>query len=335
MPIVRPSPADVLKVNRERAQKLAEKTGPSRLRRLLATAQRDLVRRLREAEGLGGPGKDSFTATQLRVTLAQVRNVLRDLRAGMKTNILKGAKRAAQQQVQSTIKYLNDAEKKFKGVAAQKLALNEAAMLDRVAVGTESSVLNRILTDDKHPARKGVLDRYGDSVVERFENQLQLRFIERKPWAEVRESITAESPFLQKAPAHWAERIVRTELMNANNRAGWESIRQAQVSLGDMLKILSATFDDRTAADSYAVHGQIRRTDEAFESWFGMYQHPPNRPNDREIVVPHRMSWPLPAQLKPKSDAEVAARWSKEGRKGSPPARPKMSTVDVKLLGKS
>jgi hypothetical protein len=51
--------------------------------------------------------------------------------------------------------------------------------------------------------------------------------------------------------------------------------------------------------------------------------------NDREVVVPHRIHWPVPATLKPRGDGEVAARWSAEGRKGSPPARPLMSTVDM------
>jgi len=117
------------------------------------------------------------------------------------------------------------------------------------------------------------------------------------------------------------------------NRAGWESIREADEQLGDMLKILSATFDDRTGADSYAVHGQIRRPEESFQSWFGLYQHPPNRPNDREVVVPHRMSWPIPPYLAWRSDAQVLARWHYDGRKGSPPPRPLMTTVPLEKIG--
>lgn len=328
MPPRREDPLDILRRNRERAVGLAAKAGGPRTLAMLQRAQRDLEQRLRQAEGLRGAGTDSFTATQLRATLAQVRDVLRTLKPDLKTTITDAAKGTAEQAVSGTVEYLRAAEQRFRGVSAP-LALREAEMLDRVAKGTEASVLRRLMTDPQDPASQGILDRYGENVVGAFEEQLQLRFLARKPWAEVRDALVQESPFLQGKPAHWAERIVRTEVMGANNRAGWESIREASREFDDMVKVLSATFDNRTAADSYAVHGQIRRPSEAFASWYGLFQHPPDRPNDRGVVVPHRLSWPLPATLKQKSDGEVLARWRWEGRKGSPPPRPKMSTVEM------
>lgn len=327
-----PGPAEILRRNRERANAFAQKAGGDRTKRLLQRAQRDLERRLREAEGLRGPGVDSFTAGQIRVTLAQVEDVLQDLKRGMRGEIVGAGRETAEREAGELVEYLQKAERSFRGVN-QPLPINEARMVDRVVQGTEASVLRRILSDPDHPGRAGVLDRYGENVIDRFEEQLQLRFIARKPWAEVRDAIVQESTFLQDAPAYWAERIVRTETIAANNRAGWETIRAADSALGDMVKILSATFDSRTAADSFAVHGEIRRPTEAFESWFGLYQHPPNRPNDREVVVPHRVSWPIPPALSWKSDSEIAARWAKEGRKGAVPKRPKMTTVDLALFG--
>jgi hypothetical protein len=332
MPLGTLSPIQILKQNRTRAIELASQAGGPRTRALLEKAQRELEERLRQAEGLRGPGADSFTANQVRIALEQVRDVLRSLRRDMRAELMTSGQRAAQQATRGTIDYLQAGEKHFTG-SAQPLALKEALMLDRVAQGTESSLLHRISTDPAHPGRQGVLDRYGDAVVGKFEEQLQLRFITKRSWAETRDALVAQSDFLKGAPAHWAERIVRTEVMGSHGRAGWESIRIANQQLGgDMLKVLSATFDHRTAADSYAVHGQIRKPEEAFESWYGLYQHPPNRPNDREVVVPHRAHWPLPSTLKPKSDGEVSSRWVAEGRKGSPPARPLMSTVDLKAF---
>jgi len=186
-----------------------------------------------------------------------------------------------------------------------------------------------------HPARAGILERYGLRTVGHFEEILQRGLIARAPWQDVVDEIASASPFLRGAPAFWAERIVRTETAGIYNRAGWEAIRSANEESGDFLKILSATFDDRTAADSYAVHGQIRRPDEPFESWYGLYHHPPNRPNDREVVVPHRMAWPIPPYLAWRSDREIAARWALEGRKGRPPPRPKMTTVPLSRIGKA
>lgn len=328
------NPAETLRHNRAEAIKLANQIGVKRLKKQLEEAQRDLEQRLRRAEGLRGPGKDSFTAEQLRVTIVQVRDVLRELQKGMKDLVLEQGKQASDKAVGEQLEYLRRAERRFRGINA-RIPIREASMLDRVRKGTESSILHRIERDPKHPGRKGVMNRYGSTVIEKFEEKLRQRFLARQSWDQVRNELISESDFLQKAPAHWAERIVRTETMGAYNRAGWETTRASQQALGDMVKILSATFDGRTAADSYAVHGQIRRPHEAFVSWFGRYQHPPNRPNDREVVVPHRVSWPLPEALKWRSDGEVAARWAQEGRKGGPPPRPEpMTTVALERFGK-
>ena len=318
---------------------LVQKMGSRNLRRVLARAEADLVRRLAELKVSGS----SFTRTNLETALVQIRQVLAELRKGIKTTVVETAKPAAEAATEGTIDYLHRAEQQFKGLGVQPLALDEAAMYERSVVGARSSILRRLASSGTGApgapaaeviAKQGILDRYGLSVIGDFEQTLTTGVLARKSWEEVKVDLIGQSPFLQGKPAFWAERIVRTEMMGAYNRASWESNREADDQLGDMVKILSATFDDRTGSDSYAVHGQIRLPDEAFESWFGLYQHPPNRPNDREIVVPHRISWPLPPYLQPRDDAEVLARWMKEKRKGSPPKRPKMSTVDRARFGR-
>lgn len=326
------SPDEILRENRRRAQRAAEDVGAARLRPLLQRAAADLAARIQRAEGLRGAGSDSFTAVQARVVLRQVEDVLRALKPGMRDLVVDQAVSTSAREVAGTLDYLREAEKLFTGVA-RPLALNQAAIQDEVRSGAEASVLRRILSDPAHKGHRGVLDRYGESVVGSFEKSLQQRVLTAKPWAEVRDDLVKSSPFLQAAPAHWAERVVRTESMHASNFAALETMQAADAQLGgDMLKVLCATFDSRTAADSYAVHGQVRRVSEPFDTWQGAVQSPPARPNDRETVVPHRASWPLPATLKPRSDGEVAAAWAREGRKGSPPARPRMSTVDLALL---
>lgn len=284
-----------------------------------------MLQRLRRVEA--SAGGESFSATHLRATLAQVNHILAELRPGMKQLILEDGKLVAERAAVATVEYLQKAEQHFKG-SGQRLAIRESAMLDRAVKGTESSMLHRLEGDKK--AGPGILQRYGDNVVKKFEERLQQRFIQKTPWSEVRAELIEKSPFLQEQPAFWAERIVRTEVMAAHGRAQWEGLREADAAVGGgMCKILVATFDSRTASDSYALHGQIRRPAEAFEDWTHAYQHPPNRPNDRETVVPHSLDWPIPAQLRWRSDGEVAARWSAEGRKGSPPPRPKMTTIPL------
>jgi hypothetical protein len=329
----RPNPKQILERDKRSAVRAANVVGRKRMRKLLKRAETDLERRLQRARQLKGAGEAPFSTAQMKVTLAQVRAVMRELGPGMTDAVVKTGMKTAEEATKSTVRLLNAGERKYRGIV-RPLPLDTATILDRVRSHTESSILHRMRSDPKIEGHRGVADRYSDNVVKQFESELQMRLVARQPWGQVRENIIKASPFLKGKPMHWAQRIVRTETMHSHNAASWQSMREANSMLGDMLKILSATFDDRTGADSYAVHGQVRRVNEDFESWFGKYMYPPNRPNDREVVVPHRMSWPIPPELEPMSDGDVESRWAEEGRKGAAPPRPEMSTVDRAKIGK-
>jgi hypothetical protein len=325
---------DALARNRRAALQVSTQMGRQALLKLLECSQRDLSKRVRQAEGLRGPGEDSFTAVQMRVLMRQIRQVSKELKAGLGDVVLGTGAKAAEASAGNLVDYLHAADQAFRGIGTQPMQLREAALFDAASQGAESSILRRLGSDPEHPAKRGILDRYGLATVGHFEQVLQESLVSRLPWADVRERLIDESPFLREMPMYWAERIVRTETHGAYQRAQWNGAKEAKEQLGDVVKILSATFDDRTAADSYAVHGQVRHVEEPFESWFGLYQHPPNRPNDREVVVTHRLSWPFPPYLKWKTDAEVQARWLYDGRKGPCPPRPLMTTVPLQSFAK-
>lgn len=331
---------EALARDRHEAARLLNAKGKAETRKLLARAEHDLTLRLARA------GDGTFTAEQLRATLAQVRVVTKQLMVGIEGVVLKEGEEAARLGASATAKQLLDIDRAYRGVGGQPLALDEARMLDEASQGVRSSLLRRIglsgtrkaggvvEAEEAHRGKPGVLERYGMETIKKFEQTLQSGLIAKKSMREIRADLVIDSEFLQGAPAYWAERIVRTEMMGAMNKGAWESAREAHAQLGDVVKILSATFDDRTGSDSYAVHGQIRHVDEAFEWWDGLYQHPPNRPNDREVVITHRIAWPIPDSLKWRTDAEVAAAWKRDRRKGAPPPRPKMTTVPLSRFGK-
>lgn len=323
-------PREVLARNRADAARISERVGVAKMRKILRASQEELEAKLMNL----GAGDKTFTATQMRSTLAQIQDTLESLQGGMTNVILGQSATSAEMAAGGILEYLERADVEFRGVGAQPLALDEAAMFDTARSGARASILRRLSSDEnagipgKKNARVGILERYNENTIGDFEGELQKGVLGRKSIADMRDAITMKSPFLQGAPASWAERIVRTELMGAYGRAGWETMRDVNEQLeGSMLKILSATFDDRTSEDSYAVHGQIRRPEEAFETWYGLMQHPPARSNDREIIVPHKMDWALPKYLAWKTDAEVLARWKFHKRKGTPPPRPLMTTV--------
>jgi hypothetical protein len=323
--------AALLERNRLAAARLAVDGGRRESLRLLGAAARRLRERVRRAEGLGGPGKGSFTAVQARALLAQVRLTIRQLQVEMRDSILERSGEASATAAKHTVGYLRAADSVFRGVGESPLALDEARMFSRAAKGARASVLGRIaaggLGETGSGAQKGVLARYGHNVIRGFERKLQVAMVAKTPWHEVRKDIVEESSFLKTAPLHWAERIVRTEVLGSYGRGAQEVAEEAAEQLTDVVKILCATFDSRTSADSFSQHGMVRRPNEPFEWWEGLYMNPPNRPNDREILVVHRLGWPVPPNLHPKSAAEIAAAWRRDGRKGSPPPRPKMSTV--------
>lgn len=316
-----------LGVSRKDALDLASKIGQKEALAFLKAADAELTARLTRNIRAKRGGK--FTAVQMRAALEQIRFVTNEVKRSMRASVLSIGGKASDLATGNVISYLDKANKQFSGVASP-LAIREASMLMKAKMGVESSVLRRMSTERKD----GILDRYGDQVLSTFEQKLAVGVAVGKTWEEMREDIINASPFLKSQPASWADRIVRTEVMGAYNRATWEATKEANDQLGDLVRILAATFDDRTGWDSYQVHGQIRRTGEAFQWAGGLYQHPPNRPNDREVIVPHRISWPIPGYLKWRTDAEVAARYRQQRKSGSPGPRPNMTTIPLEKFGK-
>jgi hypothetical protein len=319
-----------LEASRRAAMVLVQGKGATATEAFLKESAEQLERRI--AGIAPGVGEDTFTVVQMRATLAQLRHVIAHVTLpGLKAAVVDTAADSAIHGVQHTVDYLVKADRAFRGVGEQPIALREAAMLDKGVMGARASVLRRLVTGVEtrkgKDAAPGILSRYGIETVGEFEKVLQHGLIQKKSWIEMRQDLTDKSPFLQGKPKYWAHRIVRTEVMGAHGASAQGAIVEASKTLTGMIKILSETFDDRTAADSWADHGQIRRPEESFENWTGEFLHPPGRPNDRAIVVPHRTRWPLPRYLVQKDDDEIAEAWARDGRKGEPPDRPLMSTV--------
>ncbi len=328
---------DTLASSQRAAVDFAEQAGRKELESLLKDAASSLERRLllMDAAGLSS----SFTAVQMRATLAQVGVVLGPLTKGMRGVLLDVGARSAEEAAKYTVDYLAEAERAFSGIA-QPLALDRARMMSAAVRGANSSLLSRIARGPEPKAKKhhakhararhGILQRYGLSTIEHFEKRMRVGLVAKQSWREMRDGLIEESPFLQGAPKHWAERILRTETMTASGAGALESTKEANKQLGDVVKILSCVFDERTNSDSVACHGQIRRPEEDFLSWNGPFAHPADRPNDRAVITTHRLSWPIPEYLKPREWDEVLDAWKREGRKGAPPERPEpMSTVQL------
>ena len=317
--------------NRRKAQAYAFDTSTRNINDVLARAASMLEDRL---EGLD-LDEDTFTMVAYRTILAQIKDVSRSLIDDMNGTLSDDAAAMAERAADDILDELEDAEESFSGLGDfAGLGIDEAMVFDRASNGANSSLLHRLEDDDD--VGPGILSRYSDNTIEDFEQTLQAGLLSGASMDDIIDDLTDNSPFLQGNPRFWAERIARTESMNAYNTAGWESMRAVEDQTDeDMLKILCATFDDRTAADSHQVHGQVRRMDEPFEviDYKGnshFYMNPPGRPNDREVTVAWNPSWgAIPDELLPLSDDEVDAAFEEEiPAKASPPERPDMTTLD-------
>jgi len=331
------SAANVLKLNRNAAIEAARGVGVARMREVLQKAAQQLEHRLPPAQGRAG--QEPFTPVRMRATLKQVQAVTADLVVGMQGALLEQGDVAATRAAEDALEYMQKAERDYSGIAGARLPITEAMMLDAGKMGARASLLRRIATsgtdegvegDKEHRGRQGVLVRYGVETIGAFEEVLQQGVLQGKPWEDMRGELVDASPFLQGKPKHCAERIARTEVMGAYNLASHEGMVAANTKLGDLCKILCATVDWRTGWDSLLIHGQIRRVDEPFDYVDGeQFMHPPNRPNDREVPVPHRASWPVPPELEPLPLEVAQERWTQQKRKGAMPERPLVSTLDL------
>lgn len=314
----------VLTQNRAKARAYVSQVGPAHAQRVLARAQSTLTKRIEAStERIGG---DSFTVQHAAVTRAAIQDAVVQVQSDLAASDDLYAKSAAWFATRNTLRWMSVMDPE-----SAVLALDEAAMLDASYRGASASLLRmRASMGDG-----GVLQRYGMATIGEFEQILQTAVLTAEDLGDTVEALTDASPFLTGAPRVWAERIARTEMLGALNGGQAAAMDEMNEEFGDMVKVLVAAFDNRTSWDSYLVHGQVRRLDEPFECvrYNGspvFYLNPPGRPNDRETVVPWRLSWgPLPAELRAVPIDMCVARWALKGSRSRPmPPRPPVVTDD-------
>lgn len=258
----------------QRQRKALERVAPQHRGRLLKLARESadkLVARLRTMAG------DRFSAQETRVVLAQVRAV---------TQVL-GAEHG--QRIGAEIERIG---RTAAGIGRGSLQQQIQAWQREFPVGTlgrtapvefAGALLDPGLLEYYRTSR----ERYGIEAVRKMRDVMAQGVLQGETLIQTADRMAAELRMKQ-----WqAERIVRTEQSLAVHRQQLEDMKATFAGEEDeWRKMLEATFDRRTGKDSRFVHHQVRRFDEPFKDNEGRkYQHPPNRPNDREVmvVVPH------------------------------------------------
>lgn len=313
----------VLQESLRRADRVLDNATPAQLLQWLQQADLDLKRRLSVVAKHAGEVR--FTEAHLTAYQRQMELVTRYTKARLLGLTHTQATAAIRLNVIGTVRELKHLERGFTGLTAP-LRLDKAAVVGGLVKRTKATLLQQHATS---------VDRYGQHMLGQFQDIVRRGLMvgastfqlvdalvghggPAGPRVSTRATVDAvgkvvrlkeedvpEGLFVRRR--YWAERIVRTETAHAQNAAKLATITEARNDFGDMGKKILATFDNRTAYDSIAVHGQVRPVDGLFTDGAGrQYLRPPARPNDRETIVPWRLSWPETPYSAPMPPADVA-----------------------------
>ena len=222
----------------------------------------------------------TFTAQHLRGTLAQVEAGIAAMNASLKGTVEKSAFKMALQGVNDLVDELQIFDQEFTG-AVTPINLNAAL----AARDTANFLVTKYKTN---------LDAYGSDLMARISNGLFAAATGELNAGEVARRIGVTF----QAEEWKIHRIVRTELHNIYNVGKLDGMQQVSDNeLPDLMKTLMHPMDGRTGEDSMyaATLGLVSTIDYPFQyTWKGKertFMAPPDRPNDRAIMVPYRKAW--------------------------------------------
>lgn len=273
---------------------------------------------------------ERFSTAQATAFREQLRVATAHMEARLQTRVDARITRAATAAARNASAVLTSMERAYSSVATP-IPMRAAAALG-------GPLRSRLAQSQSSVAR------YGQHMIGVAERELRLGLLQGLTQHEMVQHLTGlRTPggglFVQNSG--WAWRIVRTEGAFAYNAAHQEALIQQQREMPDLQKKILAMFDQRTAFDSVAVHGQIRDLNDDFVDGAGrVYPFPPARPNDREVIIPWRPHWeettttaPLPPEQVQR--AREAARPGTAVRRGAPPIQlhqPTPEQVMAKVL---
>lgn len=276
--------AKVLDLQRRQMMSLVEMRGARKLRRLLEESRSEVEAKLRRLmrTNMGS----SFSAQHMRMVLLQLISGLKELEPKMSGQMQKGGQMAGTVSQRHLIQATKAFEKRYTGLTPV-LQVEQAGVLRGVMSRVEPSLLDRYRRSTR---------LYTAPVVDKVKTSLAKSILQNESVGEAVERVASAGGILSEQ--NWrAERIVRTEMAytyGVVKQGTMDEMRRTD--LPDLQKKLIATFDSRTGEDSKELHGQTVPVDQPFiwtkpDGSVLRYMQPPNRPNDREIVIPWRPGW--------------------------------------------
>lgn len=227
--------------------------------------------------------KGTFTEAKLKGALVQVELAINAMSEELAKGMSDSAEKSAIKGIEHLIKEVNKFNKNFTGSV---IPINLDAAV--IATDTDNFLFNRY---------KVSIDAYSAGIRSRIASGITEAIVQQQTLDEVVGSIGRTFQ-----GEEWKlQQIARTELHNVYSqgklRGMGELWNEGKGDIPDLQKTLFHPMDKRTGADSkrLAQNNPIVDIDEPFvESSLGhkvTYMAPPNRPNDRAILIPYREGW--------------------------------------------
>lgn len=279
---------EVVQANIERVDRMEEKE-QQRLLRVFKRVRQDLQDRL-----LTIP-EGTFTEQQLNVTLVQIQAAIRAIKQDLKTGMVDSAAILGERGIADLIREVGKFSKKFEG-SVQPLNLNAALILS----DSQNFLIN------KYDAS---LDAYGESLRSQITSNIMQSMIARDTTQRTVNQMVSDVGRFFVGEEWKLRRIARTELHNVYNFSKMNAmLGTRETVIPDLKKSLMHPMDHRTEDDSkkLARENPIVDINEPFRFNFKgkerVFMFPPDRPNDRAILVPYREEWgKLSAKIQPKA----------------------------------
>lgn len=251
-----------------------EMSSARRMIKLYKQARKDLTIKLLMAQD------NTYSQAKLEQAIREIDTMLIFLKERIRNEARDSYDLINEQAAEDSARELNALEKRFNGI-------NNLVNVDAIvaAVEPETFLFNNY---------ESSLDAYDAKMRSLFENQLAQGLIQQKSWTQV----VSDLEMVVDQEEWVLARLVRTELHSlygSSKLRGFQQIKTEYVP--DLKKTLYHPLDARTGEDSLQLikENLIVDLDKPFVYTFNgkkrVFMAPPERPNDRAILIPYRNSW--------------------------------------------
>ena len=287
-----------IEAHRDKLDRLIDRRSVAGLRRVYRNAQASLVAKLSRV----GRHADTFTAHQHRMMLLQARQGMKLMGKRMAGEMGQVSIEAATEGLHSLAREVSSLEREFTG-ADVVLPIEEVSRFQGIVGGQRESMLR---------LHEESLASYGAASVRKMENELTASLMTGETLGGAMDRLVN----VLDGNVYKAEEIARTECSFAFNAASAAGIAECADELPGLMMRWTEYVDEgtgepldkRVADDSLSMHGQVVTPGGVFvmprtlpdgtelskrshhllgRTW----KCPPNRPNDRSVVVPWRKEW--------------------------------------------